>query len=111
MTQHRADRAAQPAIAVVAIDQGNPACGIIAGDTRCRPTFERPIGNRKVPTNHALLRCGARRSDPLEAIIGVEDTKLGWGDLQAVSRLAVACVQALSQGQAEVKLGLQSALA
>ncbi len=54
---------------------------------------------------------GARRSDPLEAIIGVEDTKLRWGDLQAVCRLAVARVQALGLRQAKVKLGLQGALA
>ena len=76
MTQHRTHRTAQPAIVVVAIHQGNPARGIVAGDTRRRPTFERSVVDSKVPLNHALVGCGMCRSNPLQQIIGVEDTKL-----------------------------------
>src|ERR1035438_2323987 len=110
MTQHCAHRSAHPAIAVMACDQGNPARVIVARDTRRRPAFERPFADRKVALNHGLVGRGLRQGDPLEAIVGVEDTKLRWGDLQAVRRLAVTRVQTLRLWDPEVELGLQSAL-
>ena len=100
MTQHRAHRSAQPAIAVVAVDQGNPACSIEPRDARRRPAFERSLGG-KVPWDHALVGRGTRRGDAGEAVIGVENAKLGGGDLEAVGGMAVACVQKLRPWQAK----------
>src|ERR1019366_4156531 len=110
MTQHGANGAAEPAIPVVAINQGNPARGIEAGDARRRPAFEWAV-DRKVLSNHALVRCDACRGHSFEPIIGVEYTKLGWGDLQAVCRLAAASIQKLGLWQAKAELGLQGTLA